>query len=69
MIRGLLPLSPSDTMIAAAPKGISLRRIGEQNLKKLAVRHASERPCGGSLSYREDFHGCELTGTCLFLQM
>jgi hypothetical protein len=54
MIRGLLPLSPSDTMIAAT-EGTPLRRIGEQNLKKLAVRHASERPCGGSTSYKVGF--------------
>ena len=35
MIRGLLQLSPSDMMIAAAPEGTPLRRIGEQNSKQL----------------------------------
>ena len=35
MIRGWLQLSPSDTMIAAAPEGTPPRRIGEQNSKQL----------------------------------
>ena len=50
----MLTISPSDTMIAAAPEGTPPRRIGEK-LK-------SAPPClaealSGSLSYGEDFHG------------
>jgi len=35
MMRGLLPLSPSDTMNATAPDGAHPRRIGDKNSKKL----------------------------------
>ena len=62
MIRGLLQLSPSDMMIAAAPEGTPLRRIGEQNSKQLPAP-----PCLAEALRRESivcrrfsWSGCEL---------
>jgi hypothetical protein len=60
MIRGLLPLSPSDTMIAAAPKGISLRRIGEQNLKNSLSAMPRRGPVAGVCRIEKIFMGANL---------
>jgi hypothetical protein len=62
MIRGWLQLSPSDTMIAAAPEGTPPRRIGVQNSKQLPAP-----PCLVEALRRESivcrrfsWSGCEL---------
>jgi len=44
MIRGWLQLSPSGTMIAAAPEGTPPRRIGEQIQNNSLPGRASQGP-------------------------
>ena len=62
MIRGLLQLSPSDTMIAAAPEGTPPRRIGKQNSKQLpaplCLAEALRRE--SIVCRRFSWSGCEL---------
>ncbi len=62
MIQGWLQLSPSDTMIAAAPEGTPPRRIGEQNSKQLPAQPClAEALMLESIVWRRfSWSGCEL---------
>ena len=68
-MRRLLPPYFSGTMIAAAPNQ-GTPAADQYLFKKHPALRASERPWGGSPSYKVRFSwiGCERTGSCPFLQ-
>jgi hypothetical protein len=71
MMRGLLPVYPSGTMIAASPDGASLCGGSVTKNSKNSLPAVPRRsPEAGALFIEYDFHGSGVNriDSCLFLQ-